>query len=417
MSHARLAPSAAKRWLACPASVPRNEAVPGKGSEHSTWGTTAHAILERALLQQVHPLDVDLAGLEVDEEGDHLGLGFLVEDRYGTWDLQEMRDVAAVAYEHVLFEGDIRAETKVNPGAILQRDDCHGTVDIIVVRDDGVEVVDLKTGRGVVVEADDPQLRLYAAGVVADLYDAQVSGHVSVTLTVVQPRATHPDGPVRSYTTTVSELMTWMTKVVGPAAALTDQEDPPASPGEHCDKTFCGVRGSCPERADQTLSVFRPLAAEPMEELATTMVKPADQLTLEQVQYVLDHASLIEGWLAAVRNHALTLAKTGHQIPGYKLVAGKSNRTWDQNEDQMRGALESLGVSADDYLEHKLVSPAQAEKRVKPTVGPDTWAQIEAHIRKPPGAPTLAPLTDRRPAVQRPIEEVFQPIAGEENVN
>lgn len=420
MSHARLAPSSAKLWSVCPASVRRQEGLPDECSEPATWGTVAHAILERALLSEVHPADAHVDDIQVDARDDYQGVGFTVGERYGVWDLEEMRKTAAVAYEHVQFQGKVYAESKTDIGAAAGRDDCWGTADITVVFDRGLEVVDLKGGKGVIVEPDDPQLWLYAVGQLHAHFGPLVPLDLTVTGTIVQPRASHPDGPIRSLTRTSEEVLDWFHNTMKPAMAATDAEDAPAVPGDHCQKGFCKARGSCPERTQGVLNAFKPLGAGP---LADVLTRPADQLTPDQVRYVLDNASLIKGWLSSVEAHAANLAKSGAGVPGYKLVAGKSNRRWAIEGADLLKALSNLSrqdgqpLSPDEYLDSSPVSPAQAEKRIKPVVTEETWGAVQKLIVKPEGAPTLVPETDRRAPIRRPAAEVFKPVSGAETLD
>ena len=57
MSHARLSPSAAKRWTTCPASVNLIDRLnlPNKDSIDSALGTAVHELLENSLIGLVEP--------------------------------------------------------------------------------------------------------------------------------------------------------------------------------------------------------------------------------------------------------------------------------------------------------------------------------------------------------------------------
>lgn len=49
MSHAKLSPSAAERWMTCPGSVVLSEGMPEKTSAFAEEGTQAHALAEMLL--------------------------------------------------------------------------------------------------------------------------------------------------------------------------------------------------------------------------------------------------------------------------------------------------------------------------------------------------------------------------------
>lgn len=424
MSHARLAPSKAKLWMVCPASVRRQEALPDDiPSDASIWGTVCHAILERSLLNMVHPQDVNVTGIP------DIGL-------FGIWDLQEMRDVAAVAYDYVQFEGEIYAESKANPGAVIGRLDCWGTADITILTPTSIEVVDLKTGKGVFCEADDPQLKLYAVGKLWEHYpglftrgtadDAPGPGP-AVKLTIVQPRFSGAE-PIRSVVFSAEELIGWAHRDFYAAALATDRDDAPAVPGDHCDKGFCKARGTCPELAQKGLAaaqaVFKdanlvPEGPEDRGALAAALVRDPDQLTLEQVRYILDHEKLITGWLAKVREYAAERIKAGHRVPGYKLVNGRGTRNWTVEPEllflELGGVVKQDGrpIGREDLFVESPISPAQAEKQLKPLLSAEAWSAVAAYITKSPGAPTLAPETDSRPALLTNAADVFKPVEAD----
>ncbi len=47
--HAKLSPSSAKRWMACPGSVRMESTIPDKGSEFADEGTAAHFLASECL--------------------------------------------------------------------------------------------------------------------------------------------------------------------------------------------------------------------------------------------------------------------------------------------------------------------------------------------------------------------------------
>jgi hypothetical protein len=80
-----------------------------------------------------------------------------------------------------------------------------------------LEVVDLKGGRGVVVEVKgNPQLRTYALGAMLANPGIDVS-HVQVT--IVQPRAPHKDGRIRSERFHVADLVEWTAELMAAMAS------------------------------------------------------------------------------------------------------------------------------------------------------------------------------------------------------
>lgn len=64
MSHAKLSPSAAERWMTCPGSVVLSEGMPQRTSEFAEEGTLAHALAEMLLTKQPGTMDTPVGMLD-----------------------------------------------------------------------------------------------------------------------------------------------------------------------------------------------------------------------------------------------------------------------------------------------------------------------------------------------------------------
>jgi hypothetical protein len=117
-----------------------------------------------------------------------------------------------------------------------------------------------------------------------------------------------------------------------------------------------------------------------------------DSLSDEELRAALDAKKLVVSWLDAVETVVTQRLVLGDAFDGYKMVAGRSSRSWI-DEVQAAKVLESaLGVKA---WERKLTSPAKAEK----LLGKKNLDIVEALISSKAGRPTLARESDPRPAV------------------
>jgi len=94
----------------------------------------------------------------------------------------------------------------------------------------------------------------------------------------------------------------------------------------------------------------------------------------------------------------------GHTIPGYKLVRGRSNRRWIDEESASR-ALGRKGVKASERYTKKLISPNQAEKALR-AKGEDVTF-LEKFWDKPDGAVKIAPAADKRQAIPPAAQRAF----------
>jgi hypothetical protein len=97
--------------------------------------------------------------------------------------------------------------------------------------------------------------------------------------------------------------------------------------------------------------------------------------------------------LGAVEGLVKERLGNGEGFPGYKLVEGKSNRQWE-NIEEAEQLLDKL-IGPEQVFTRKIISPAQAEK----VLGKKRAGEIADLIVKPLGAPTLAPESDKRPAI------------------
>jgi hypothetical protein len=283
-------------------------------------------------------------------------------------------------------------------------EDGFGTLDRAKVDGDTVHIVDFKYGKGVEVSAhDNSQLKIYAAGFWQE-WNWLFPDVENVVLHIVQPRIHHFD----SYATTMTDVVAWMTNIVGVAAKITKEHRPPFKAGEWC--RFCKIRATCMVKANYVMEAvtgeFEDLDAAIDKEPLTVAT-----LTNEQIARILPKLGSVESWCKAIKAHAAAEVAAARPVGNYKLVEGRSNRAWatkDATEIQL--AVGNAGLDPSIlYDEPALISPAQAEKKLgkkKDILKP--W------IVKPPGKPTLVPGDDARPAMTiDPGEEFDNLDSGE----
>jgi hypothetical protein len=114
-----------------------------------------------------------------------------------------------------------------------------GTLDCGVHARGELHVVDLKFGKGHVVDPEGPQLKLYALALAQ--FVNEFSTHAKVTLTICQPRI--GGDPLRSYETTLGELYRWRGNVVRPAICKIIMGDTTEVAGVHC--RWCVRKTEC----------------------------------------------------------------------------------------------------------------------------------------------------------------------------
>jgi hypothetical protein len=371
-AHAKLSPSAAERWINCPGSIRLAEQCPPAGStDYADEGTAAHRLAEAKLRAYGMP-DSDGAALlmetcrEVDKSGFYCG---------------EM-DEATDAYADHVAEIYARAR-QLDPAAELMveqhfsLDDWvpggFGTSDAVVIGGSTIEVIDLKYGKGIRVEAEgNPQLRLYGLGAAAlfgDIYDLS-----RVRMTIIQPRLDH----ISSEELSLEDLQTWAEEVVKPAAKLAIGTDAPTHCGDWC--RWCPAKATCRTRSEAQL------------ELAKYDFAAPDLLTPDEIADILARAEELQKWAADVQGYALQQALAGEHFAGWKLVEGRSVRKY-ADDIKVAEALQDAGFPEAALYERKLYGITAMEK----IVGKKKLTEILGElIIKPAGKPVLVPASDKR---------------------
>ncbi|MGX5775486.1 DUF2800 domain-containing protein [Methylorubrum zatmanii] len=362
-SHATWSASASARLWACPGSLKLCSLVetPEKESEAAAWGTACHEVAEDCLRNGREA--VELIGrfvttkshkIEVDEEVAETAQVYVDYVRSRT---SEAGDDAQLGIEQRF------SLERLNPPF-----EAGGTADAVIYDPAAkrLEIVDLKGGRGVVVEAvGNKQLRTYALGALLTLRGLDVH---TVKTTIVQPRAHHRDGRIRSEELHVADLMEWgnelrsMMEAASIAAHDFDQVDPAVwrdawlKPGDNC--RWCRAQGQCPALAAKAEAEARVwFKDESGEERRNTV----DRLMPEEVARILDHADMIQDWLNAVRAYAQNQAESGVVIPGYQLVEKHGREGWKAEvEARVRGFCDLVGLPKDKFVTPgKLRTPKQ----------------------------------------------------------
>lgn len=373
--HALLSPSAAERWLKCPASVALTAGMPEETSPYTLHGTAAHAAAESVLTGRPYQATEGAESLSLDDLKTEVEpyIDFVRKETRGDFRLIEQR----------LEASWLSAE-------------CFGTADAVILHPDEIHVVDLKTGRGVPVKAkDNPQLAIYARSVM-ETFAGMFEDLSVIKMTIVQPPLNH----IETWQITPEELIK-MTDEMKDAAAECVKELADMSAAEpHPERLkfnpgvsqcrFCRARHECRTLASYCLTA----AGLPALDVCGPKIDNV------QLAKIMQKIPAIELWIDAIKERAGLELSEGRVVPGYKLVQGRAgNRAW-RDPAAAASLLESCGLSKDQIYAKKLVSPAQADKLIKKS-GKMTDEQAAAYsdmIIKPAGAPVIAEDSDPRPA-------------------
>jgi hypothetical protein len=367
--HSAIGASSAERWMNCPRSIYLSEHAPPKvESSYALEGTIAHQAAEQ------------------------MARGKTEEELIGKFPKEMIRHAREyVEYIDLLSDSDAIRLVEHSFNLHQYDPEAFGTADCVVINGDELFVIDYKYGAGIAVEAkENPQLRFYGLGALFSLPKDKQREIKFVYMVVYQPRAHHAIMPVRKERLPKGKLLKWGKTVLAPAMAATHRYDAKLCPGKWC--RWCPAITLCPEQS--RLPVKVDAAIDFADKPAATLPAP-QQLTSEQVSLVLAARERIEGWLSAVDSLARQTIDAGGEIPGWKLVLGRKNRSWT-NEAQAEAML-SLAYGEKAYS-RKLLSPAGAEK-----LGFSAPFLVEEKL----GNPALVRVEDKRATVARSVISDF----------
>lgn len=383
-AHALLSPSAAHRWLHCTAA-PRLEATfPDISTPYAEEGTLAHALC--VLRLKTHGAKTANTEEEEKEIAD-------LKEKYYSGEMDEYVD----SYVNIVLQAYAEAKGKTHDAALLieQRLDfsrrvpeSFGTSDAIIVADDTLNIFDFKYGKGVKVSArENPQMMIYALGA----YDAfSLEYNIrQITMSIVQPRLANYD----TYTISARDLLSWSADTLEPRArqAFAGGDDARQIPGDWC--RFCKAKGRCKALASHAIQIAR---------IDTKL------LTNQQLgDNILPQLAIIKDWCNAVEQTATEKMLAGEEVPGWKIVEGRSNRKIS-DAAEVEKALREGGYTEDVYMRPaELKTITELEK----AIGKKTFGTLCGnYITKPAGKPTLAPASDKRPAFNSTINDFIDII-------
>ena len=381
MAHAVLSASGSKRWLSCPPSARLERKFPDKAGEAAQEGTLAHALAEARIRHWLGEISENGLTLRIDSiRHDALyspEMGEYVSE-YVDLCIEKINEAQGVA----LVEERLDFSRWVKNG--------FGTGDMVIIGDGVLEIVDLKYGKGVPVSAEgNTQMQLYALGAIEQygyIYDFD-----HVRMSIFQPR----NGGLSTQLMSVDELLAWG-ESIKPIAELAYEGKGEFKAGEHC--RFCRAAVQCKALADYNL------------EIAKLEFRDADLLTAGEVSFVLERVDGLVRYAEKIKTFALAEALKGHKWPGFKIVAGRSNR---RITDAVKAVKLLRGAGyADDVIYKPL--ELQTITDLEKTITKKKFGEILGSVvEKPPGKPTLVPEDDTRPEYD-PVQSEFEVMEEED---
>jgi len=361
--HSLIGGSSLKRAMECPPSVRLTEDYEDEGSIYAKEGSFAHLILEKKIKERY--------GIPFDEE--------IEETEFDIEEINECTDVAlnyvSEIYERLKAEGKhpfIASEVLVDFSDVVPEG--FGSSDIVIVYDGGIYVLDYKHGKGVEVSCErNPQLMIYSYGsllMFEPLYDIK-----EINMIIIQPRVNN----ISEWSCSKDELVAWAYEEVKPKTALAYEGKGEFKCGSWCQ--FCKARHECKHRANEMLKL------EGYKE------QNKDLLSNEEIAEILTKIDDLVSWGNDIKEFALSESLKGVHYPGFKLVEGRSNRKYT-DENEVIKTLQDNGL--DPFDEPKLLSITELTKRI----GKAKFIElVDKYVYKPTGKPTLVEESDKRPAL------------------
>lgn len=319
-------------------------------------------------------------------------LGFRYKDVVFTEDLLWMADTALDAF-HNLADGFRDFQFVLEQSvAFVPVPGAFGTADglgagLYEGKRTGL-CLDWKFGGREVPAKNNLQAAFYLAAATIDPRTRHIfEGCEQYMIAIVQPKA-KPEADV--WITTPLWLDLYKSNLIA-AHKRSQAPNPPRKAGSWC--SWCKAAPDCPAVVTQIGNATKkdPATMDPIA-LSTAM----------------DLVSDFGWWAKKVTTAAHDHLRSGGTLPGYKEVAKRANRQWvpGVNADTL---IFDFGI--DPHAPQNIVSPAEAERRVKadyadrPKAKRTRLERISEVVVRPDTGTVIAPETDKRPAVTATPEQ------------
>lgn len=427
--HAHWSSSATARNWTCAGALAMETISPDdKESIHAARGTAAHTIAERAIR----------AGEDCDAYE-----GQIINTTSHEIEIdKELVDSAQVYVDYVnnlimppddkgdASDGDSwwAVEQKYSMAILNPPFDAGGTTDFMhanfITRT--LEIADFKNGMMGVEVNGNKQGRSYGVLGLINLPPEIAARIDKVKVTIVQPRAPHPDGVIRSEEFHVADLVGWageLLKAMHRSRAAWDAfhalDGQRASFDAWCSTyltpgncVFCRAEATCPALKAKAMTIIpetlKAFFEDPDSPQPTFVANAPDLMNAVELERILDGLELLEGWVKAVRGHAHNLAERGTKFDHWVLGEKISNRAWAADEAKVVADLKSVVKLTDEQIyKRKLASPAQVEK----IIGAKRKGEISNMTHRRVTGTNLASVekTTRTPVLSKPEKFFEQP--------
>ena len=241
---------------------------------------------------------------------------------------------------------------------------------------------DYKFGYGIVEVFENWQLVDYLAGILEELeriYGQHLDDRqIKVVFTIVQPRAFHPEGPVRRWHVSSAANLRGMHNRLEMAAEDAMSGFAKATPNPNC--VYCEARHVC-----QALQRDAYRSAQISMQAVPLLLSP--EATGLELTLLTEAAKRLEARINALQVSGDAMAHAGKVVPGWELVREPAREQWTDPE---QAAAFARTFNLDIHKPDSLITPRQAREKGMP-------AEIVALVSdRPPSKPKFKPVEESR---------------------
>jgi len=351
----------------CPAWAKLSKDMPsGPASSAAQRGTMLHSVAELCVNDMsIDPLNLTNASYDGVEFTEELSNSKVIPALDAVAELEEKHDVE--------FQTEVLMQIA---------DDVGGTADLIAFNKetDVFIMADFKFGDGYLVYADQNQQLLFYTMLAVKHYEADFmfTPNTKFIGAIIQP-SERKEELLDTWEFTFQELESFIKRFETQYASAKNRNTPPVA-GKWC--SWCPAEAVCPAKTGTAHQALR---------------LPTNSMELTKLNEAMQIVDDIESWVKAVRKLAHEQAEAGVKIEGFKLVAKRAMRVWNEPTSIERKVKLMKKLVADEYYVQKLKSPAQLEKICKQK-GVD-FKQFSSYISSVSSGTTLVTETDKRPAI------------------
>ena len=369
-------PSNSSRWTECSGSVSLSKGMPSRTNPVTDLGSYFHELaaykVNKALKRRCEKPTSVLNTEESDEFTDeYTKLVMKIVKR------EKRRDpnTKVIVEERVSIDDYI-------PGTF-------GTCDLGILSKGKLYVIDAKFGFKEVSPFMNKQLSIYALGLLSKY--GEEYGIQKVTLGIYQPRIQRC---IQTYQTTTKRVVKWGNEVLRVVGKEILEGKGKFKIGDYC--SYCPSLCRCKKHFQEYVNMENLVEKEP------------NKLTDEELVQVLEQADSVISFIESVKEYALSQMMEGKEIPNFKIVEGRSNYKFTDEEQVVS---ECVKAGYNDIYKKSLISVAEMKK----LMGKDDFNKILGSlVTRPTGKATLAKITDKRPAMDlSTAQEEFKEYKGD----